>query len=262
MSEEKEKETTPVVEEQNQRQEESSLSKRIDLEKILGESGYEYYLENKSKVHFSVGGIAIIIIAILGYQLVWQNMIVLPKEKKSIEQLWQAESNAFDLQNWETAINGDSLGLFTGFNSVTKDFAGYSGGEIAKYDLGISYLNNKEYENAITTLKEISIEDELIGTIALGAIGDAYIQLGSVSDAFSYYEKAYTRRDNEMTSPIYIMKAALCLEIEKKYDEAIELYNKLVVKYPNSTLSIKAEKYMESLKLGKPVYQFDVQEIE
>ena len=37
MSEEKEKEATPVVEEQNITKEESNLSKRIDLEKILGE---------------------------------------------------------------------------------------------------------------------------------------------------------------------------------------------------------------------------------
>ena len=80
------------------------------------------------------------------------------------------------------------------------------------------------------------------------------MQKGSVSDAFTYYEKAYNRKDNELTSPIYMMKAAFCLEIEEKYEDAIKVYENLYLKYPNSTLSLKAEKYMESLKLGAPVY--------
>ena len=59
---------------------------------------------------------------------------------------------------------------------------------------------------------------KILGTITSGAIGDSYLQLGAVSDALEYYIKAYERRDNNLTSPIYLMKAALCHEIEENYD--------------------------------------------
>ena len=109
----------------------------------------------------------------------------------------------------------------------------------------------------IISLKKVNINDELIGTITQGAIGDAYLQLGAVSDALIYYQKAYQRKDNELTTPIYLMKAALCLEIEENYPEAIQLYENVYTNYPSSKDAVKAEKYAESLKLGNPVYKFD-----
>jgi outer membrane protein assembly factor BamD (BamD/ComL family) len=54
-----------------------------------------------------------------------------------------------------------------------------------------------------------------------------------------------------------MMKAAFCQEAEGNYDDAIKVYKTLFSKYPNSTYSINAEKYMESLKLGQPVYKFE-----
>ena len=217
---------------------------------------HQFYINNKKQSVAIVIGLAAVIVAFLGYKFVYMDMIVIPTQEESIEKIWQAEAKAFDQQDWTTAINGDSLGFFSGFKKISEEYSGYKGGEVAKYNLGISYLNNREYENAIKTLKKVTFEDELLGTISLGAIGDALLQLGNVSDALVYYTKAYKRRDNDMTSPIYMMKAALCHEVENNYDEAIKIYKDVFTKYPNSTYSLNAEKYMESLKLGNPVYQF------
>tara|TARA_B100001287_G_scaffold38285_1_gene27584 strand:- start:6604 stop:7389 length:786 start_codon:yes stop_codon:yes gene_type:complete len=231
----------------------------VDLESILGEDLYKFYLKNKIQSIAIVVALATIFVGLLGYKFIYLDMFEIPKEKESIEKIWQAESMAFDSQNWVRAINGDSLGFFSGFRKISEDYAGYKGGEVAKYNLGISYLNNREYEKAIQTLKEVNFDDELLGTIKLGAIGDAFLQLGSVSDALTYYTKAYKRRDNELTSPIYMMKAAFCQEAEGNYKEAIQTYKLLFVSYPNSIYSNDAEKYMESLKLGQPVYQFETE---
>ena len=43
---------------------------------------------------------------------------------------------------------------------------------------------------------------------------------------------------------------------------AINLYRDVVQKYPLSSVANNAEKYMESLLLGKPVYQFEKEESE
>ena len=228
-----------------------------NLELILGEKGYEYYLNNKKKVTFYSIAVLAIILGALAYKLIYIQMVVEPKEEEAIEKLWQAESKAFDEQDWESAINGDSLGFFKGFKQISKKYSGQNAGKIAQYNLGISLLNNKNYENAIVELKKVSFQDELLGTISQGAIGDAYLQLGAVSDAFVYYEKAYQRKENDLTTPLYLMRAAMCLEIEENYSKAIELYEMVYKNYPSTKDAVRAEKYAESLKLGNPVYIFD-----
>lgn len=228
-----------------------------NLELILGEKGYEYYLNNKKKVTFYSIAVLAIILGALAYKLIYIQMVVEPKEEEAIEKLWQAESKAFDEQDWESAINGDSLGFFKGFKQISKKYSGQNAGKIAQYNLGISLLNNKNYENAIVELKKVSFQDELLGTISQGAIGDAYLQLGAVSDALVYYQKAYQRKENDLTTPLYLMRAALCLEIEENYSKAIELYEMVYKNYPSSKDAVRAEKYAESLKLGNPVYMFD-----
>ena len=112
-----------------------------------------------------------------------------------------------------------------------------------------------DFDKAIETLSEVNFNDELIATIALGGIGDAYLQKGDLTKAGEYYDQAYRRRDNELTSPLYMMKLAFTQEMNEDYDKAQKVYQELVEKYPTSPLSITAEKYLESLKLGGPVYK-------
>ena len=232
------------------------------VELILGEKGYEYYLNNKKQVTLYAVIVLVLLIAVIGYKLIYIKMIVEPKEKEGIEELWQAESKAFDENDWETSIYGDSLGFFKGFKEISEDYSGQKAGQIAQYNLGIAFMNNKEYENAIIALKKVNFNDILLGTISQGAIGDSYLQLGAVSDALKYYEIAYSRKENDLTTPIYLMKAALCLEIEERYEEAIVLYEKVYKNYPNNSNAVTAEKYAESLKLGSPVYKFNKEDAE
>ena len=106
------------------------------LELILGEKGYEYYLNNKKKVTLYTIIVVGLILAILGYKLIYVKMIVEPKEKEGIEELWQAESKAFDENDWETAIYGDSLGFFKGFKEISENYSGQKAGQIAQYNWG------------------------------------------------------------------------------------------------------------------------------
>ena len=55
------------------------------------------------------------------------------------------------------------------------------------------------------------------------------------------------RKENELTTPLYLMRAALCLEIEENYSKAIELYEMVYKNYPSSKDAVRAEKYAESL---------------
>ena len=231
MSEEKQEVKTQAEEKQSETQKESS---NFNLESILGEDLYQYYLNNKKQSTSILIGLATIIVAFLGYKFVYIDMIVVPTEKESIEKIWEAEAKAFEEQDWATAINGDSLGFFSGFKNASENYSGSNGGEIAKYNLGISYLNNKEYKEAILTLKEVSFDDELLGTISLGAIGDAFAQIGQPEDAYDYYVAAFEASNNLFSAPKYLYKAGMLGANLGKNKVALSYFKRIKSDYPDA----------------------------
>lgn len=215
-------------------------------------AGLDFFEKNKKVIT----GIVVILLLAIGGSFIYNNWIVAPKNKKSIDALWHSEYSLLNEENWTAAINGDSLGN-KGLKKVAEEFSGYTGGKIAQYDLGIAYLNNGQYSEAIEALKKVDFDDEMISTIALGAIGDAYIAMenASVTDAAEYYEKAYKNSNNELTAPIYMLKAAYARELEGKYEAAVKIYEELISKFPNVSEAEQAKKYLELAKVGKSVHQ-------
>lgn len=196
--------------------------------------------------------IAIVGVAILiGGYYAYNKFVIVPKDIKSTEALYMAEHYLLDNEDYATAINGDANGA-KGLESLAKK--GNAGGEIAKYDLGIAYLNNSQFKEAIKTLKDVNFNDEILGTETYGMIGDAYLELGDVSEALNYYTKAYKNRDNVLTTPIFMMKAAQTLEMSSKLDEAAKVYKTLIDKYPYAKEKNNAEKYLAIVKNGKSIY--------
>ena len=206
---------------------------------------------DKNKKGFSIigGGIVLIILGLFFYNQV----IYKPADNKSQEALWHGEYALLNEQNWSAAILGDSIGN-AGLKSVVENYSGYSGGDIAQYELGIAYLNNGQYQEAITALEQVAFEDEMIASITFGAIGDAYIELGNITSAAEYYEKAYTNSKNDLTAPIYMLKAAYAKETENKYEDAVKIYEELINKYPLVPEVNKAKKYIELAKKEKSIY--------
>jgi len=205
--------------------------------------------KNKKRLSIIGGGIVIIILGLFFYN----QLIYKPADLKSQEALWHGEYALLNEQNWSAAILGDSIGN-PGLKSVVKNYSGYSGGDIAQYELGIAYLNNGEYKEAITALEQVAFKDEMIAAIAFGAIGDAYIELGNITSAAEYYEKAYTNSKNDLTAPIYMLKAAYAKETENKYEDAVKIYKELINKYPLVPEVNEAKKYIELAKKEKSIY--------
>jgi tetratricopeptide (TPR) repeat protein len=205
--------------------------------------------KNKKLISIIGGGIALIVIGLFFYN----QFMYKPADLKSQEDLWHGEYALLNEQNWSAAISGDSIGN-PGLKSVAESYSGYSGGNIAQYELGIAYLNNGQYQEAITALEQVAFEDEMIASITLGAIGDAYIELGNITSAAEYYEKAYTNSKNDLTAPIYMLKAAYAKETENKFEDAVKIYEELINKYPLVPEVNKAKKYIELAKKEKSIY--------
>jgi tetratricopeptide (TPR) repeat protein len=196
----------------------------------------EAWVEKNQK--YILGILGVVVIATLGY-LGYQKFIAEPNEQTATDDLFVAQ------QNFQLAIDGtvvktqDSL-----FNLVLKgsegkqgaigiadQFSGTDSGNLANYYAGISYLNLKKYNEAITYLEKFSAKDDFLGPIATGAIGDAYAEQNKTDKALEYYVKAAQQKENEFTTPRYLLKAGQVAMILNKKADALKYFTEIKEKF-------------------------------
>ena len=91
---------------------------------------------------------------------------------------------------------------------------------------------------------DFSSDDIILSTLALGSIGDAYLELEDKSKALKYYEKAADNASNDFTTPRYLMKQAIVLEMGGEYEDALEIYNQIKEDYSKSQIAQDIDKYI------------------
>jgi|LakMenE01Jun11ns_1017448.scaffolds.fasta_scaffold9731723_1 tetratricopeptide (TPR) repeat protein len=205
---------------------------------------------NKNKKVIIIAAVAVVVV--VGGIFYYNNQIKAPKEKAATAAMFKAEFY-FQLDSFNLALNGraEANGMegFMGFNEIIDQYGGTKAGNLSRYYAGISNLHLGKYEEAIDHLKKFSTNDVILGSIALGCIGDAYRELGNSEDAVKYYEKAARRNSNSFTTPIYLKKAALTYEEDlKDYDKALATYIKIEKEYGNTQEGRDITKYIARLK--------------
>jgi tetratricopeptide (TPR) repeat protein len=210
------------------------------VEEALSKS--EMFIEKNQKIlTIILGAIILVFVLFFGYK----KYIQTPKEKEAQTAMFNAEYY-FDQDSVNLALNGD--GENYGFLDIIDDYGSTKSGNLAKYYAGICYLKMGEYENAIDYLKKFSSEDQIVSSMALGAIGDSYMQLGDIDKGIEYYLKAAKKNENEFASPPFLMKAAWGYEINNDWSAALDTYNKIKKDFPKSREARELDKYIARAK--------------
>ena len=152
----------------------------------------------------------------------------------------------FEKESYEAALVGD--GNYLGFTEVYDSYSGTKTGKLAAYYAGISYMKLGKYEEAIDYLKKYNGNDEILAPMALGAIGDCYMELDDMNNAVAYYEKAANKTKNEFTGPMFLNKAALTYEIMGNYAAALKCYKALKADYPLSNEAYEVGRYISAME--------------
>ena len=212
-----------------------------ELESALTKT--ERFIESNGKViSIVVGAIVVVVAGVLAFN----KFYIQPKEDEAMSQMFMAE-NYFEKDSFNLAINGD--GNYLGFLDIIDDYGITKSANRAKYYAGISYLHLGQYEEAIDYLKKFKTDDLLLSPVKEGAIGDAMLELGQKEDALSQYKKAYSATENELTTPVYKMKAAAILESMNKYADALKLYEEIKKEYPQTAEGSTVDKYIARVKV-------------
>ncbi|APZ46972.1 hypothetical protein BW723_12060 [Polaribacter reichenbachii] len=241
---------------QEEQQVENMESTTAEVFNTLDEtaSKSEQWIEKNSKVLFgALVAIVVVFLAFLGYN----KYIVEPNELDASNEL------AFPRKYFDEAATAGSgidslltLGLEGadgkyGFIDIADSYSGTDAGNMANYYAGVSYLQMKQYDKAIEFLSKFDSDDEMLGPVALGAIGDAFSDIDQEEDALEYYEKAANKKTNDFTTPLFLYKAGQTAMNLKEYSKAEDLFSKIKESYPKSDQGRDVEKFINAAKYAQ-----------
>lgn len=223
------------------------MAKKIDKteERIVAVeeafSKTEQFIEKNQKIILIVVGA--IILVVLGY-FGFKRLYLAPREKEAQSQMFMAEKY-FEMDSLTKALKGD--GNYLGFLDIIDQYKFTKSANLSHYYAGICYLKKGEFQNAIDHLSDFSSDDELIGPMAIGALGDAYMELNNTDKAIDCYLKAADKRKNDLTSPMFLMKAGMAYELAGKNDLALKTYMRVKTEFARTNEGREIDKYIARL---------------
>lgn len=202
----------------------------------------EQYLEQNYKILLIGLGVLVAVVGIF-----WLGKLYLNKRNEEAQsQMYQAE-RYLEMDSLKLALNGD--GNYLGFLDIAKDYKFTNSGNLACYSAGICYLHLGNYQEAIDFLNKYSKKDKVLGSLAIGATGDAYVELGDPDKGVSKYIEAADFAKNSFNTPLFLMKAGELYEMKGKYSEALKTYERIESQYPESTEGTTIDKYIARVKI-------------
>ncbi len=202
----------------------------------------EQYLEENYKSLLIVLGVVIVVVGLffLG------RMYLSKKNSEAQSQMYQAE-RWLEMDSLKLALNGD--GNYLGFLDIAKNYKLTKAGNLAKYSAGMCYLHLGQFQDAIDYLSKYSKQDRVLGSLATGAVGDAYIEMGNLDKGVAKYIEAADYGKNSFNTPIFLMKAGQIYELQQKFADALKMYERIKSEYPESTEGTSIDKYIARVKL-------------
>jgi len=214
--------------------------KIIAVEEALGKT--EQFIEKNQKVIIIV--LSVIVAVVLGY-FGFKQLYLKPQEAKAHAEMFYAEKY-FELDSLDLALNGD--GQHLGFLEIIDNYGITSASNLSKYYTGIIYLKKGKFEDAINYLEDFDGDDQIVGPLAISAIGDAYMELNNSDKALEYYLKAADKNKNNFTSPQSLMKAGFVYEEKNDWANALKTYERIKKDFFKSQESREIDKYIAKAK--------------
>lgn len=205
--------------------------------------------------NYILGFIGVVAIGVLGY-LAYVQFVQKPKETNAANEMYYPQQY-FD-QALASTTAKDSLFILAlegaegkyGFLDIMEEYSGTKAANLASYSAGMAYLNMSKYQEAIDYLEGFSSDDEILGALAKGGLGDAFMQLEQASDALGYYEAAAAHSTNAYTTPKFLYKAGVtALEMGDK-SKALGFFQRIKDEFSSSEAATSIDAFIGMAKGG------------
>lgn len=198
------------------------------------------YELNKKRINTAV---AVVVIAVVGF-FAYQKLYKAPQEEKAASAMSFAQ-RYFEADSVSKALNGD--GQHAGFLKVTKKYSGTKASNLAHYYAGICYLKMGQPQEAIKQLEDFNGKNTMVGYMAFGALGDAYMDAGNTKKGIDAYVKAAGNKEDFVLTPLYLQRLGLAYEMENKPEDAKKAYTRIRDEFPQSMQARDIDKNLARL---------------
>ncbi len=240
------------VEEQRLDEQESTTAEVFSTLDESASKTEEWVSKNQNYILGVIGVVAVALLAFLAYNQFVQK----PKDANAANELYYPQQYFDQALNataqkdslFNLALNGGE-GKY-GFLDIIDEYPGTKAANLANYSAGMAYLNMQQYQEAITHLGDFSSEDAVLGAMAKGGLGDAFMQLNQPSEALGYYEGALAHNTNEYTTPKFLYKAGVtALELAQK-DKALQYFERIKNEFSKSDEARSIDAFIGMAKSG------------
>lgn len=206
--------------------------------------------------NYILGVIGVIAVGLLGY-LAYIQFVQNPKNADAANELYYPQQY-FDQALVATtqkdslfnlALNG-AEGKY-GFLNIIEEYPGTKAANLANYSAGMAYLNMQQYKEAVTYLSDFSSDDAVLGAMAKGGLGDAFMQLEQPAEALGYYEEAVAHNANDFTTPKFLYKAGVTAMELKQNDKALQYFQRVKDEFSKSDEARTIDAFIGMAKSGK-----------
>ena len=201
----------------------------------------ELWIENNQKTLW----IILIALLVVAFGIYGVTKYKQKRDKAASSLIYKAQDH-FNKEEYDVALNGDGNNL--GFLDIVNTYGSTKTGKLAAYYAGISYMKQGNYQDAIEYLKKYTNNDQVLAPLALGAIGDCYMELDDLHSAAQYYGKAARKNPNDFTSPLFLTKEGNTYEILGEYNKALDAYKTLKKDYPLSNEAFEISKNIANVE--------------
>lgn len=212
----------------------------LEIDNTLIETSHKvehFYHNYKKQINYAVIAIAALV---LGY-LAFNRFYLDPLEKEAQAALFQAQS-WFEKDSFDLALKGQ--GEVQGFESIAEEYGLTKAGNLAHYYAAVCCMRKGEFQSAIDHMDDFSTKNELVGPLAIGLKGDAYVELNNIEKGAKLYLKAAGMSKNKLTAPVFLKKAGLAFEEIKAFDDAKKAYERIKNDFSDAQEAQDIDKYI------------------
>lgn len=231
----------------NQAQEPNKID---ELNESLTNAGTKI-AENKKKLGWIVGGVVIVAVGAIGF-IFWHNR----SNSDSAKKYARIEQSAYkatmkDKNPSDSIFNAK---LLAEYEKLIAADGSNAGANLARIAAAEKYYDNGQYQKTIDYLQKADIDEPVLKAQCLILTGDSYVGLNKLADALKCFDDA---ADNGKEYPEIavraLLKKALVLDEQKKYADALAVYQLIKKEYPR-----EMEEYSQMSMQGGAASAFSI----
>ena len=193
----------------------------------------DFFENNRNLVYGILGGIVLVAALIVGWNWNQAN-----RNETALSEMAEAVRQ-YEAGSYQASLDGDIS--FTGLLDVVDQYGGTASGNLAKFYAADALFRTGNMDQALELFEDYNKEADYIGASAFAGEAAIHELKGDNSRAGDLYMRAANVFKSDITSPMYLSRAARAYESAGETNDAVGALEAIQDDYPDSQVARNVE---------------------